>query len=235
MWNLVALALAPVVVLITFVYFNDRHDREPLWVLALSFFLGCLSVVPAIIFSTGIERIFGWSLITHDWLALFLYAFGVVALGEEMAKFVMLRLFVYRRKAFDEPYDGIMYTMMIGMGFAFIENLLYIFSEDTFAGSLQVAGWRAFTAVPAHATFAILMGYFVGKAKFAKRNRNGLMAFGILLAVGFHGSYDLFLFQTFEPGLYLGALLSLIAGVYYSVKAIRLHQRNSPFREEEVP
>ena len=233
MLNLIALALAPVVVLITFVYFNDRYDREPIGMLVLSFFLGCVSVIPAVLFSGGIERYLGWSLITDDWLALFLFAFGVVAFGEEMAKFLMLRFFIYRRKSFDEPFDGIMYTMMIGMGFAAVENLLYVLTQDTYAGSLNVAGWRAFTAVPAHATFAILMGYFVGKAKFAGRNRIALMALGILLAVGFHGSYDLFLFQTFSPGLALGALASLIAGVYYSVKAIRLHQRRSPFRNDE--
>lgn len=234
MWNLLALALTPVVVLITYVYFHDRHEREPVLLLFWAFVLGILSVIPTLIISFGWGAL-GFELDGSSIPSTFTYAFMVVALTEEFAKFLMLRLFLYRKRAFDEPYDGIMYTMMIGMGFAAVENLLYVFGQPTYAESITVGGWRAITAVPAHATFAILMGYYAGKAKFSRRGKTGWLLAGIIAAVVFHGAYDFFLMQQVVPGLVLGAFASLFVAILLSVKAIRYHQRVSPHRIVDTP
>ncbi len=226
MWSLLALSLVPVVVYTTYVYFNDRYDKEPLRMLIAAFLLGVLSVIPALIFSGFLSGIFPDNHATLT--GSFLYAFITVALSEEMAKFLMMRLFLYRRKAFDEPYDGIMYTMMVGMGFAALENLLYVFGQPSFAESVYVGGWRAVTAIPAHATFAILMGYYAGKAKFAEGGGGLWLLIGVLAATLFHGAYDFFLMQQVIPGIVLGAFASLIVGAVLSVRAMRYHQRNSP-------
>ena len=88
---------------------------------------------------------------------------------------------------------------------------------------------RAFTAVPAHATFGILMGYFMGKAKFnGKRIADNLI--GLFLAILFHGTYDFFLFIEFVPGIWIGAFVSLFIAIILSVKAIKIHQKNSHFK-----
>jgi RsiW-degrading membrane proteinase PrsW (M82 family) len=109
------------------------------------------------------------------------------------------------------------------MGFAMVENLIYVFQ-----GGLEVALIRAFTAVPAHATFGILMGYFMGKAKFnGKRIADNLI--GLALAVLFHGTYDFFLFLQFIPGIWIGAFISLIIAIFLARKAIKIHQKNSYF------
>ncbi len=234
MWNLVALALSPVVVLITYVYFNDRHEREPILLLIWAFVLGVFSVLPTLLFSFGWSAL-GFELDNQRLSSTFTYAFLVVACSEEVAKFIMLRLFLYRKRAFDEPYDGIMYTMMIGMGFAAVENLLYVFGQPTYVDSLTVGGWRAITAVPAHATFAILMGYYAGKAKFAKSGKTGWLFAGLLAAVVFHGAYDFFLMQKVVPGMVLGAFASLLVAVVLSVRAIRYHQRVSTHRVVDPP
>jgi len=113
---------------------------------------------------------------------------------------------------------------MVSMGFAATENVFYVLE-----GGASVALLRAFTAVPAHATFGILMGYFMGKAKFSS-NRIKLNIYGLALAVLFHGAYDFFLFINFIPGIWIGAFISLIIGIVLSQKAIKKHQENSVFK-----
>ena len=105
-----------------------------------------------------------------------------------------------------------------------IENVLYVFQYGISTGIT-----RAFTAVPAHATFGILMGYFMGKAKFSK-NKMKFNLIGLLIATFFHGAYDFFLFINFIPGTLIGAIISLIIGIVLANKAIKKHQKNSVFK-----
>ena len=135
-----------------------------------------------------------------------------------------MRFYAQRNNEFNEPFDGIVYAVMVSMGFAALENILY-----TFQYGYGVGVTRAFTAVPAHATFGIIMGYFMGKAKFSK-NRIKLNLLGLLLATLFHGSYDFFLFINFIPGISIGAFVSLLIGVILSKKAISRHQNSSSFK-----
>ncbi len=156
---------------------------------------------------------------------MFVKAFVIVALVEEFSKYIIVRYFAQVRREFNEPFDGIVYAVMVSMGFATLENILYVFQYGFSTGVL-----RAFTAVPAHATFAILMGYFMGKAKFSKKNKVVLNLTGLLLAVIFHGAYDFFLFINFIPGISIGAFASLLIGIFLARKGMKKHQNNSQFR-----
>ena len=110
------------------------------------------------------------------------------------------------------------------MGFAALENIIYVYQYGFTTGLT-----RAFTAIPAHATFGILMGYFMGKAKFSKNNvKYNLL--GLLVATVFHGAYDFFLFLDFLPGIAIGAFISLLISVLLSKKAITKHQDISQFK-----
>jgi Predicted membrane protein len=113
-----------------------------------------------------------------------------VALAEEFSKYIIVKYYAQPKGAFNEPYDGIMYAVMVSMGFACTENIMYVLR-----GGTEVAILRAFTAVPAHATFAILMGYYMGKAKFSKQPKL-LNLTGLALATLFHGAYDFFYSYT---------------------------------------
>ncbi len=232
MWNLIAIALIPVIILISYIYFHDKHEREPLGTLVGAFILGILSVIPALIFTAGWEQL-GFIRTAGTLNALF-YAFIVVALSEESAKYLMMRSFLYKRTAFNEPYDGIMYMVMVGMGFAALENILYVFGQASYSESLAVGGWRAITSIPAHGAFAVMMGFFAGKAKYSKNASRLLLLIGLLLAVLFHGAYDFFLMQTLSPALAFGALAALIVGIVFSLRMIKSHQRSSPFRGPEA-
>ena len=135
-----------------------------------------------------------------------------------------MRYYAQTNKEFNEPFDGIVYAVMVSMGFAATENIFYVLE-----GGYQTALLRAFTAVPAHATFGILMGYYMGKAKFSN-NKIVLNLTGLLLAIIFHGAYDFFLFIEFIPGIWVGAFVSLFIGIFLSRKAIKRHQNNSHFK-----
>ena len=152
----------------------------------------------------------------------------MVALTEELGKFIILRFYAYPKKSFDEPLDGIVYGVMIGMGFATLENILYVQKFGIQTGFL-----RMFLSVPAHAGFGVLMGYHAGKAKFDKLNKNRLLLLGLLWAVLFHGIYDFFLFLQGNPYIkdYISDLLLFIGAVVSFVIAIRL--RYSFFTEKD--
>jgi len=221
--KLLLLAVAPVFVIILYIYLKDKYEKEPKKLLLYTFLLGAFV---SIIISTILYVLSSFVLPLPDNYSVwqqFIKAFFVVALIEEFSKYVIVRYYAQPKNAFNEPFDGIVYAVMVSMGFAAIENIMYVTS-----GGIHVALVRAFTAVPAHATFAILMGYFMGKAKFSN-NRIKLNLVGLFLAVFFHGVYDFFLFIDFVPGIWTGAFISLFAGIILSRRAIKKHQEGSFF------
>jgi RsiW-degrading membrane proteinase PrsW (M82 family) len=222
--NLLGLTLGPGLAIAIFIYWKDKLDPEPRKLLIRAFLLGCLSVGPAIAFNYFLKWIFNVE-ISNSMLETFLFAFCVVGVAEEFSKFIFLRWNLFLRPEFDEPFDGITYAVMIGMGFATLENVLYVFQSSNAYG---VAWMRAFTAVPAHATFAIAMGYFTGLAKFNQKKRFIYLAQSLILAILMHGFYDFLLMQRNFPQIAVGAFVSLAISVYFSFKAIRFHQQNSP-------
>ena len=223
---LIALAIAPAAAIIWFVYTRDVHEKEPINMLILAFGLGILSIIPAYIgylISGDVFSVSGNPLMTAG------YAFGVVALSEEFGKFIFLRYVMFKKKAFNEPYDGIIYAVMISMGFATFENFMYVAE-----GGFGVGVLRMFTAVPAHAVFGVAMGYYVGLAKFEPQRRNEYLAKGLLWAVILHGAYDFFLMQTNIPALFIFSFIGLYQAIKWARKAIKQHAAISPFKEEEI-
>ena len=93
-------------------------------------------------------------------------SFVVAAFTEEAFKYLVFLIFIWRNKHFNERFDGIVYATFISMGFAAVENVLYIIGSGLGTGIL-----RAFTAIPAHAIFGITMGYFLARAKFRPNNK----------------------------------------------------------------
>ncbi|AUC86500.1 PrsW family intramembrane metalloprotease [Polaribacter sp. ALD11] len=222
--SLLLLAIAPVTIIILYIYFKDKYEKEPIGILTKSFLLGATVSIILTFILGYIASIFIPITDIKNVFQQFLKAFIVVALVEEFSKYVIVKFYAQKNKEFNEPFDGIVYSVMVSMGFAALENILYTFQHGAATGLT-----RAFTAVPAHATFAILMGYFMGKAKFSK-HKVKLNLLGLLLATLFHGAYDFFLFINFIPGMWIGAIISLILGIVLSRKAIRKHQNSSIFK-----
>ncbi|MFN8291838.1 MAG: GNAT family N-acetyltransferase [Chitinophagaceae bacterium] len=227
----IALAIAPGLAISLFIFHRDAYNREPKLNLIVSFMFGVLSIVPAYFIETGLQDLFDNSVAGQAVKAIF-----VVALTEELCKFAVLRFYSYRQRSFDEPFDGIVYGVMVSMGFATLENVLYVIGAMKDGNGYQVAILRMILAVPAHATFGVLMGYHVGRAKFSPGQSVALMLLGIFWAVLFHGAYDTFLFWQQVPGLesyvpdlllFLGAVVSFIVSLRLSWKLIAKHRRLS--------
>jgi len=219
---LLALALAPGIAISLYIYLKDKHEREPLGLLLMSFLYGALSTIVTLLISAFVTG--SMSINENSVVDQFFNAFFMVALVEEFSKFIFVRFLLYPNKNFNEPFDGIVYAVMVSMGFATLENVLYTFQYGVTTGIL-----RMFTAVPAHATFGVLMGYYLGKAKFIHRRETYYGFIALFVATVFHGAYDYFWFISYIPAIWFGAVASLIIGIVLSRRAIKLHQGISPF------
>ena len=119
-------------------------------------------------------------------------AFFGAAIPEEIAKFIMLWLLLRKNPYFDEKMDGIVYAVCVSLGFAALENIMYLYTNADSYLSVGIA--RAIFSVPGHFCFGILMGYYYSLAKFypktPKKNKVLILAAPIIV----HGLYDSILF-----------------------------------------
>lgn len=220
----IALAILPCFIIIFVIYQADLYEKEDVFPLAICFVLGMVITFPLFQIQSYFHHAGLDNTDTILW-ALF-SSFILVSLSEETFKYLALRIFPYKRPFFNEPIDGIVYATMIGMGFATLENLLYAYQYG-----IPTTLLRAVTAVPAHASFAAIMGYFVGKARFETERKQRLLLLGWLIPVGIHGLYDFFIIQEVYDGLIVLALVTLSAAIFFSIKLIREQQRSSPYRD----
>lgn len=233
---LLALAVAPGIAVCLFIYSLQQYGKASMRYLVISFILGMAATLPALSIQLMAEdvRTEPWrhSIASYLW-----YAFGVVALSEEGSKFLVLRFYAYPKRVFRAPFDGVVFGVMIGMGFATVENIEYVYKFG-----LETGVSRFFLAIPAHAAFAVLMGYPVGRAKFNAGRRVWLQLKGLLVAVLFHGSFDFFLFvqQNREITKYLstgmlsfGAFATFYIAVRLAMRALRTYHYNQNQSEQD--
>ena len=209
------LAILPPLLLAYYIYQKDKYDKEPKSLIIKSFLFGCLGIIPAIFLELFAEGMF---------TNLFLYVFIGIALVEEGVKYFFLKKYLFNKPDFNEPMDGIVYAVMISLGFATVENIGYVFKHP--GQEIQVAIMRMFTAIPLHAVCGIILGYFVGLAKFSDNSRP-LLYKGLFLATLVHGLYNYFIFLG--EG-FIFSIIALVVAVYYSKKAINIHQKDSKQR-----
>ena len=187
----IILAIVPALLFVWYYYKQDKQKPEPKGLIIKTFILGIVITLPVIIVElivNSFEGFFGWLPLLYPLFR----AFVVAALCEEVFKLLIVKIYVYNKFDFDEMMDGIVYTIVASLGFACMENILYVMD-----GGIPVAILRAFTAVPMHALASGMMGYYIGKAKFAstKHEESSLIYRGLWIAILIHGFYDFFLFS----------------------------------------
>ena len=222
---LLHLAILPVVLLLVYIYLQDKYVKEPFGLLMLAFFGGMVAIPMDLGLVSLINTI-------HYSSSLFYSAFIEAGFCEELCKFIILFLFFWWNKNFNEHMDGIVYAVFVGLGFACVENVLYVFQGGVGTGIV-----RALLSVPGHFLFAVIMGYFLSLAKFGKEKRLGYLMLSFFGAALVHGLFDWLLMI----GQDLSTLVTLIILVLFIVgdillwriciKFIRRHQEDSPFKE----
>ncbi len=210
------LAAAPALLLVRYYYRQDRGRPEPKRLVIKIFLFGVVAAFVAIPLEM-LMSVFQGLFAGFPLLYILFKAFIVAALVEEYLKLTIVRLFAYRNPKFDEIMDGVVYTVMASLGFACMENILYVTG-----GSLWTALSRAVTAIPLHATASGLMGYYVGLAKFASSPEleRALMNRGLRTAIFIHGTYDFLLFSIPVLGpLPAVGIVPLLIGAFFVLRS----------------
>ena len=225
-------ALLPALLLLTYFVKKDRFP-EPTHLLVKTFLFGLLITVPIVVLELALIGVI--TPLSGSWWAPFLNAFLVAGFIEELFKFLVLHLYCARKSDFDEPMDAVVYSVVVSLGFACLENVLYVMS-----GGMLVAALRAVTAVPVHASLGALMGYYYAKQRFGSPGRARLWSKALWVPVLVHGLYDLFpfilssgLFEAEARPLLVLALvvasLFLMGWLFMRARTIALELRSQQF------
>jgi len=198
-------ALLPVAILAFYIYRKDKNSPEPTDQLVKAFIYGILSVPLSFCMSIPLELIGAYPAEATSILGSISTAFFGAAIPEEIAKFIMLWLLLRRNKYFDEKIDGIVYAVCVSLGFAAIENIMYISSNAETYLSVGIA--RALFAVPGHFCFGILMGYYYSLAKFYPKTPTKNKVLILIAPILVHGLYDSILFIIAVTPAISGVLL----------------------------
>ncbi len=226
----VLFAAGPALFWLWIYYRRDRWEPEPKAMVLRLFLLGMLSALPA----WWIERALAPS--PAGWAGGIVFDnFVRVALVEEGCKFLVVWLFAYYHREFNEPMDGIIYAVACALGFATVENVLY----GLMLGE-KVILYRAFTSTLAHVAFSGIIGYELGRAKFRGPEGRLKVWFAFLLAVVLHGFYDTLLGFAVRGGSWEliargGLLVVLPLALGLLALAVRRADRASPFRPQQLP
>ena len=227
--NLLILALAPVAAILLFIYYRDRYEKEPFKLLFTSFLFGAISVLPVILVEQFLSE---FLVFFYGTFKVFWQSFVVAATTEEFFKFVFLYWLVWWQTDFNEKFDGIVYSVFVSMGFAAVENVMYVFDFG-----IQTGFIRAITAVPAHFLFGVTMGFYVGLAKFYPQFKKKLIWAALIYPILLHGIYD-FILMSESPFLLLLFIPFVIFMWRYGLKKIKslsdksVYQSNFKLEEE---
>ncbi len=186
LFTILSLALIPVIVLVIFLLVVDRHDREPMRLLGKVFLLGMLSSIPILV----IEMLLVRFNIFVGFLGIVFQSFIVAGLTEEFMKRLVVMKAAYRHPAFNEKMDGIIYCAFAALGFAAVENVIYLVSY--FQDVPSVALYRAIFSVPGHMLFAVTMGYYLALSKYAQSPgmSKNYYSKSLLYPVLLHGTFN---------------------------------------------
>ncbi|MPQ47273.1 PrsW family intramembrane metalloprotease [Marinifilum sp. N1E240] len=221
--NLLLISVAPIFIILFYIYYRDKYEKEPIPLLVKGLVAGMIITIPVIFAEQAVS-----SLLPEFFNGKIGYAFGnaflVAALCEEAFKLLAVYILIWRNPNFNEQFDGIVYAVFVSLGFALVENIMYVFSNGMSTGIA-----RAFTAVPAHAMFGIMMGYYLGLAKFSTKGRTLLFPLAFFIPFLIHGIYDFILMVQINWVLILFFPFLLYLMYKTNVKMNKL-ESNSIFR-----
>lgn len=189
------LTILPSILLLMLILYSDRKSREPLLMILICVFSSAFTISLSLLLDKLIVK---FHLINGDLFtsvnAYSVYRILMLAGVEEYAKLLILYLFLFKNKSFDDIYDGFVYSSIIALSFSLVETFMYVFTESTYQDMTSLAVLRNFTAIPLHVACGIVMGYFVSLEKFSKTKSNKIknMICALLIPTFIHAVYNVF-------------------------------------------
>lgn len=192
MLGIITAGIAPGVALLSYFYLKDEYETEPISIVLRTFIFGAILVFPIMFIQYVLEK-------EGIFVSGLMHAFFLAGFLEEYAKWFIVFYIAYKHAEFDEVYDGIVYGAAVSLGFASAENILYLLAHG-----VDLAFTRALLPVSSHALFGVIMGYYLGKAKFST-GKTKLKFIILSLSVPFllHGFYDFIIYSLKEWFLYI--------------------------------
>jgi RsiW-degrading membrane proteinase PrsW (M82 family) len=221
MTTIIFASIAPTLALLIYFYLKDEYNPEPISMIAKSFLLGMICIIPISFFQFVIHL----ELIKFSFLNQALF---FTSIPEETLKWILFYVLIYSNKEFDEPIDGIVYAVSISLGFATIENILYLFTYG-----VKFALMRALFPVLSHCIFGIIMGYFYGKAKFSQNFKKLFFVLSLLIPILLHTNFDFLIISKVKWIYYLTPfMLSMWFISMYTVK--RMHHKTTELHMKSI-
>ncbi|WP_106497387.1 glutamic-type intramembrane protease PrsW [Lentibacillus sp. Marseille-P4043] len=208
MFAILSAGIAPAFALMAFFYLKDRFT-EPLGLIIRIFTYGALLVFPIMFLQYAFQA---EGIVTSPVINSFILG-GLI---EEFFKWFIFIYVIYHHTEFDAHYDGIVYAVAISLGFATVENLLYLLTNG-----IGYAFSRALFPVSSHALFAVSMGYYFGKAKLNQQHRKRNMMFALVVPFLLHGTYNYILKTITSDWLFLLIPFMIVLWVY-SLRKVKI-------------
>ena len=214
------LAAAPAAMLALFVFFKDRYEEEPYYMLITSVVFGFLSCGYVLGLDLAIEKL---PLPQGSLFSVFVLSAGT----EEFIKLVFVFFISFKNRHLNEPFDAVVYSSYVCLGFAWAENIIYVFSPEL--GGVNTAFMRAIFSVPGHFLFSVLMGYNLASFTYYKKGIKSL-AYSFLFPYTAHAVYNLIL--IWENNMYLLFFIPYLLFLWiYCLKKMKLLSIKSPFKK----
>ncbi len=232
MRSLLIAAVLPALLLMIYIYRKDKIEKEPANMIIKLAMFGALTVISAVILEIIGSKILDNFYDSDETVYKLIEYFIIVAGAEEGGKYFILKKKTWDSPEFNYSYDAVVYSVAVSLGFATVENILYVLS-----GGFGVAIVRALLSVPGHVVFAVYMGYYYSRAKKAAVNgrisadeSNRIMAY--VVPVMLHGFYDFCL--SMDGGKFIGIFLAFDVLMVISAarKVNRLSKEDAPLKEQ---
>lgn len=221
--TLISLAVFPISICLVYIYIRDKYEKEPIKILIFGTTLGAIASYPILKVENFILMLMPIGGQTFD---AFYNSFIVASLTEEFFKFLILILVYWANKNYNEKFDGIVYGVFVSLGFALVENILYVLNP--IIGGTETGIYRAIFSVPAHAFFGVSMGYYLSISKFENKKKVYLIK-AFLIPFAIHGIYDFILlskYNYFKIPFYIFLFYLWFRGF----QKIKSHLNDSPFK-----
>ncbi|MBQ7076929.1 MAG: PrsW family intramembrane metalloprotease [Lachnospiraceae bacterium] len=219
------LAIIPSIVLFSLIWKMDKAEKEPAWLLIKLFFCGMLTIISAMLIGTAGTNLTKLVLNEESMLFILIDNFIMTALIEEGGKYFVLKKVTWKNPAFNYTFDGVVYAVMASLGFATLENILYVFE-----GGVGVAISRALLSVPGHVIDAIFMGSYYGAAKLVEARGDSAgckrnLKLALIVPTLLHGFYDFSLSTPYDAFLYAFIVFEIVI-VIVTIKKVKKLSKN---------